>query len=435
VRPWLRRLLLLLAAFACYVGIVIVRQGPPPGGDTTPLTAVTSALAAGRLHAAAANDELPNPPGYALMTAPLVALFRSAVGSPTWCTTSGRASDLRRLSAYRHDPTFAEDVAECGSLHRLANGEVRPSLPSWYRAQGILGLAGWLVLALGSLALLWAAGAASAAREAALLAFLAFLPAASSAIVQLYHPQDIVSLGLALGAMALVLRRRWIVAGAFFGLAVLTKQYALLLLIPALAAAPGTGPRLRVGLSAAVVFGVGLAPFFLSAPHATIANFSGFSAGGAVSGFTVLSLSGVTGSAASAIARDAPVVFALAVCIWAVRRRTWTDIPVVLVALGLACVGGRLVFESVVFPYYLLASSVLFFLLDLVAQRTPHRSLAWCAAAAFFVAISPGNRAVDALGTLILAVLAVAAGLADVARLTDSHAPKTLSVEISSDAV
>ena len=83
---------------ACYLGIVAVRQGPPPGGDTTPLTTVTSDLASGRLHAAAANDELPNPPGYALMTAPLVALFGSAVGSPTWCTTQGRAADLHRLS-------------------------------------------------------------------------------------------------------------------------------------------------------------------------------------------------------------------------------------------------------------------------------------------------------------------------------------------------
>ena len=153
-----------------------------------------------------------------------------------------------------------------------------------------------------------------------------------------------------------------------------------------------------------------------------------------MSGFTVLSLSGVTGSAASAIARDAPVVFALGVCIWTVRRGEWANRPVILVALGLSCVGGRLVFESVVFPYYLLASSVLFFLLDLAAQRAPQRSLVWCAAAAFFVALSPGNRAVDAMGTLILAVLAVAAGLADVMRLTGSHTPSTPPAHVTSDA-
>ena len=101
------------------------------------------------------------------------------------------------------------------------------------------------------------------------------------------------------------------------------------------------------------------------------------------------------------MARDAPVLFAAAVCLWALSRRgPWLRRPDALVALGLACVSGRLVFESVVLPYYLLAPSVLFFLLDLVARRSPYRSLAWCAGAAFFVAVRPGNHAVDAFGTL-----------------------------------
>ena len=79
-------------------------------------------------------------------------------------------------------------------------------------------------------------------------------------------------------------------------------------------------------------------------------------------------------------------------------------------ALALVCTGSRLVFESVVFPYYLLAASVLVLLLDLVARRSPHWSLTWCAAAAFFVALHPGNRAVAALGTLVLAVAVVTLG-------------------------
>jgi hypothetical protein len=36
--------------------------------------------------------------------------------------------------------------------------------------------------------------------------------------------------------------------------------------------------------------------------------------------------------------------------------------------------------------------------------------LAWCAAAAFFVAVHPGNRAVAAFGTLALAVTVVVIG-------------------------
>ena len=130
----------------------------------------------------------------------------------------------------------------------------------------------------------------------------------------------------------------------------------------------------------------------------------------------MLTLLGVTGTVASAVARDAPVLFAVGVCLWAAGRPDRrTDRPVELVALALVCSGSRLVFESVVFPYYLLAASVLFLLLDLVARRSPHRSLAWCAAAAFFVAFRPGSRAVDALGNLLLALAAVAAGLLDVA--------------------
>src|SRR5580700_1001129 len=90
--------LLLVAVFAgCYLGIIIARQGPPPGGDTVPLTAVTSALAAGDLHVAAADDGLPNPPGYPLLVSPLVAAFPSLLGSPTWCLTPNRAAGLRQL--------------------------------------------------------------------------------------------------------------------------------------------------------------------------------------------------------------------------------------------------------------------------------------------------------------------------------------------------
>jgi hypothetical protein len=415
-------LLLLVAAAACYVGIVVVRQGPPPGGDTGPLTSVTSDLSSGDLRAAAANTSLPNPPGYALLASPLVASLRSLIGSPVWCTTAARAAPLRLAPSLRADPTFATDVGECGAPHRRADGTVGPPLPPWYRSQGVLGVFAWLVLAVGSLALLRAAGSDTFDRVAALLVFLAFLPAASSAIVQLYHPQDIVSLGLALGGLAQTLKRRWVIAGLLLGGAIVTKQFAILVLLPAVAVAPGTRARLRLLLPAAGVFAAGFLPFLVSAPHATIDNFSGVSGGGAQAGATLLTLLGVTGDVASAIARDAPVAFAIVVCLWA-RHRLGPALgrPQTLVGLSLACVGSRLVFESVLFPYYLLATSVMFFMLDLVARRSPHRSLAWSAAAAFFVALRPGNRAVDAFGTLILAVLGVLGGMAELTTARPEH--------------
>ena len=407
LRRELISLLLLVAAAACYVGIVAVRQGPPSGGDTVPLTAVSSAVGAGDLRAAAAVSSLPNPPGYALWTAPFVAAFPSWLGAPAWCTTHQRAAAIRQGASFRRDPALALGLDEC----EMATTVGAAALPPWYRSQGVLGVGSWLVLAVGGLALLRAARADTVARQAGLLAFLAFLPAASSAIVQLYHPQDIVSLGLALGALALTLRRRWAWAGVAFGAAVLTKQFAVLLLLPALVAARDRRARSALGGVAALVFAAGLLPFLVVEPRATLENLSGFSAGGATAGQTVLTLLGVTGTVASAVARDAPLVFAAAVCLWIDRRpESHPEHPVTLVALALVCAGSRLVFESVVFPYYLLAASVLIFLLDLVARRSPHRSLAWCAAAAFFVAFRPGNRAVDAIGTLLLAVAAVVAG-------------------------
>ena len=410
-RRTLLGLALLVGAAACYVAIVVARQGPPPGGDTTPLTEVTSALASGQLHAAAANDGLPNPPGYPLLASPFVAAFPSLVGSPTWCLTSNRVAA----------PSATADDDACATPAASGPGH---ALPTWYRAQGVLGLLGWLVLAAGGWSLLRAAQADSTGRTAALFVFLAFLPAASSAIVQLFHPQDIVSLGLGLAAMGQTIRRRWVLAGALFGLAVLTKQIAVLLVLPAVAVAPGTGPRLRLGVTTVVVAAAGLLPFLVSAPRATLENFSGFSAGGAVSGATVLSLSGVSGTVASAVARDAPVLFAAAVCLWVLTRSgPWLRRADALVAIALVCVSGRLVFESVVFPYYLLAPSVLFFLLDLVARRSPYRSLAWCAGAALFVAVRPGNHAVDAFGTLVFALLAVGAGIVEVLHLS-SAAPE-----------
>jgi hypothetical protein len=412
---WGRRavtLLLLIVAAGCYLGIVAARSGPPPGGDTVPLTAVTSALADGDLRVAASVGSLPNPPGYPLLASPFVAAFPSVVGSPTWCTPSAKvhppSTGAPRASA------APRGVDECGSA------AVAAALPPWYRAQGILGVASWLVLAIGALTLLRAAGAASAGRQAGLLAFLAFLPAASSAIVQLFHPQDVVSLGLALAGTAQILHRRWLLAGVLFGVAVLTKQFALLLLLPALVAVPDGRSRLTVAGSAAAVAALGLLPFLVVDPRATLENLSGLSAGGAAAGQTVLTLAGVHGAAASAVARDAPLLFAVAACVWALRRPGLRmERPVNLVALGLVCAGSRLVFESVVFPYYLLTASVLVFLLDLVAKRSPHWSLAWCAAAAFFVAVHPGNRAVAAFGTLALAVVVVAYGAVTLSGATD----------------
>lgn len=53
---------------------------------------------------------------------------------------------------------------------------------------------------------------------------LALLPAGSSVIVQLFHPQDIVSPRFAMAGLSQTLRRRFLLAGILFGCAFVTKQ-------------------------------------------------------------------------------------------------------------------------------------------------------------------------------------------------------------------
>jgi hypothetical protein len=73
-------------------------------------------------------------------------------------------------------------------------------------------------------------------------------------------------------------------------------------------------------------------------------------------------------------------------------------------------------------PYYLLATSVVFLLLDLARRELPARSLAWIAATATFVVLPIHSRPVDAVGTLLLTSVALVVGLRD-ARLIGAEEP------------
>jgi hypothetical protein len=410
---------MVLTATLGYAAIIAARHGPPPGGDTRGLVQVTTALSSGDLGAAASNTSLPDPPGYPLLMSPLVAAFGSLVGAPTWCVP---AAAPRPGAGPAHGAPTPEACPGSGRPTGVTTGA--PPLRPWYRSQGVLAVLAWVVMALGSLALLRAGTSSTLVQEAGLLMFLVFLPSASSAVVQLFHPQDIMSLGLALGGLAQAVRQRWALSGLLFGAALVTKQYALLLALPALAAAPTVRARLRMVAVAVVVAAAALLPFLVAAPRATVDNLSGASGGGSVVGATVVSLTGATGHLGAAVARGAPVVFASIVCLWAWRRfGPALGQPRLLLSLALVCVGSRLIFESVVFPYYLLATSVVFFELDLVARRLPVRALCWCAAAAFFVSFHPSNRYVLAFGTLVLAIVTMVAGFADLAAGTPEVSP------------
>jgi hypothetical protein len=288
------------------------------------------------------------------------------------------------------------------------------ALPPWYRSQATVAILAWVVMAIGAVSLLRAAGIEPGWPEIGLSWAMAILPAASNSIVQLFHPQDLLCLGLALAAMAEVLRRRWVAAGLLFGLALVTKQFALLILIPSLVAVPTWRTRGRLLATSAAIAAVIVAPFFVVAPRRTFDDLLGIGTAGAVKGATVVGRLHVSSGVESALARGVPIAFAIGLGVWALRRARVVELsPVQVIGLTLACLAGRLVFESVIIPYYLLATSVVVLVLDLAGRRLPSRSLTWIACSAAFVAVDPRMAWLDAAVTLALALIAVAIGLHD----------------------
>ncbi len=349
-----------LAALGAFVGIVTVRGGASVG-DAYGVTKPATALADGDLHAAARDSVLPQPPGYALLTSPLVLAFRPLIGSPNWC--DARVAPVTRFFL----PWCAP--AQLATHH-------------WYRSQAVLGLLAWVVLALGCIRLLRVAGAGGGVAEVVLVIVLAAIPAASDGIVETFHPQDLVCVGLSSAAVAEALRRRWIATGVLFGVAFLCKQFALLPLVAVLVAVPGWRERVRVAVPALVAVGAGVIPFAAADPSATWNALSAVQSGGVVklSTGTVLGMTNLPESTKLVIARDGPVVLALVMALWA-RRRVGDHLlsPVPLIGLTTACLAGRLVTEVWFASYYLLAVSAGLLVLDLARRRLPVASFLWIA--------------------------------------------------------
>jgi hypothetical protein len=383
-----------MAALGVFVGIVTLRGGPSVG-DAYAVTKPAAALADGNLTEAAQDSVLPQPPGYALLTSPLVLVFRPLIGSPTWC--DGRVPAATRVLL----PFCAPDQL---ATHR------------WYRSQGVLGILAWVVLALGCIRLLRTAGTGGGPAELLLVLVLAAMPAAAAGVVETFHPQDLVCVGLVCAGLAETLRRRWVATGVLFGVAFLCKQFALLALVGVVVAVPGWRERVRVVISAAVVVACGLIPFIAVDPSGTWNSLSAVNSGGVgtITSGTVLGLTKLAESTKLLIARDLPVLLAFAMALWA-RRRAGAELlsAAPLIGLATACLAARLVAEVWFSSYYLLAVSAGLLLLDLAAKRPPVLSFVWIAGTGALVEQAGGipTTAPAAVVAFVAAIGAVVIGL------------------------
>jgi uncharacterized membrane protein len=127
---------------------------------------------------------------------------------------------------------------------------------TWSLRTGILS---WAALIAGALCLLRTTKAAKTGWELFAVFALALLPTVLMSLTWAFHPEDCLAMGLGLTGIALARRGRFVAAGLLFGLALLTQQLALLIVLPVLVLLP-VRPLLRVGAGVAASLLVVLTP-------------------------------------------------------------------------------------------------------------------------------------------------------------------------------
>jgi hypothetical protein len=257
-----------------------------------------------------------------------------------------------------------------------------------------IGYFSWLVLLAGVVALLRASGRGRRGWEVSGVILIAALPIVWEPVVFSYHPQDLVALGLALGATACGLRGMWVWAGILLGLAITTQQFSLLIFIPLFVVAPGK-QRWKLLVSSGLVVLLLSLPFIIATSgRATRSVLLGtgdsFTYGG-----TLLWETGLRGSTLDLAARMLPLLGSLALALWAYRRLGSRVLePILLVSLVATSLSLRLIFEEGLFGYKFLALAVMLILLALVRGRIGGPLVAWLALATLsFVPIPAGPLA------------------------------------------
>ena len=241
-----------------------------------------------------------------------------------------------------------------------------------------LGYSSWLILAVGAVALLRASGRGRSGWEPLGLILIALVPSLLMSLHEYFHPQDIMALGLILGALAGARRGKWGIAGLLIGAAVMTQQFALLATIPLVFAVPRD--RLNKFIVSLVAsLGVIIIPVLLLSSQGSLkAVLTG--SGTTWNSGTLLDGTHLQGPALFIAARYLPIAASLVLSWWArqeIGDRLLDAVP--LVSLAATCLSFRLVFEVNLWGYYFLAVSVLLILLDVIRGRIRWQLILWLA--------------------------------------------------------
>ena len=244
----------------------------------------------------------------------------------------------------------------------------------------------WPVLLTGTVIVLRSGGRGRRGWEPVALLILAVSPPTVMCLVDFFHPQDVLALGLALIALGLTLRGRWRrQSGVLVGLAFAAQPFALLIAAPLLVLAPTRKRVAYLAYATATVALIDLPLIILTSGRALKPSLFGsnlVAVGGPANfrshGGTVLWETDVRGFPLLVLSRLMPILLAMALAWWASRRLSHRALePANLVAIVATSLSLRLVFEENLFGYYFMALAVALVVLDALSGRIRGEVIAW----------------------------------------------------------
>jgi hypothetical protein len=302
-----------------------------------------------------------------------------ALAAPLYQWIAGGLSALFRFGHSVPFPTAAQMGPHCSNAFYamyIWSGKSNVILQSID-----LSYVAWLPLMAGVIAIVRASGRGRCGWEPLALLLVASTAPVLTCITYYFHPEDLLAMGLILGAVACSLRSRWLWVGALLGLAFCSQQFALLVAAPLFVVA-STRDRLRMVVTALLTAGVVDGPLILATSGRALRTvlLGSSRVGGAIRGRggTVLWESHLSGIPLFLTARILPIIAAMAFASWvAMRLGRRTLEPVPLMAIVTMSLLLRLVFEVNLYSYYFMASAVALILLDVVVGRVRGHLVAW----------------------------------------------------------
>ena len=270
-------------------------------------------------------------------------------------------------------------------------------------------------------------------RELVIITGVLLAPPVSYAMLREdFHPQDLAALALCLVGVRLAIAERWTAAGLVMGGALLTRQWAVLVVLPLLAAAPR--PRLlRTAASALGVFLVGVLPFYLADPGGVTRALSAHDFTRGL--YSLPDSIPVVWRHAAAVARVGPVLGAVVGS--AVLRLRWRQTvggptPAALVGAVVACLALRPMLD-VLYLYYLAPLAVFLIVADVAGRWRGVLGGLWLAVL-WDVSVTPGTSpTADLLYSAAFFALFAVAGAAGVAKAWHRPEPAASTRQVVSE--